>query len=69
MFNTVNGGIVGDIHGYKFFHYYSDGGQPCLAWDTPGLTKIFEGQETWTHNFCRNPGTYIFKKAKSFYIH
>ena len=28
----------------------------CLAWNTPGLQKIFEGQESWDHNFCRNPG-------------
>ncbi len=35
---------------------YSEGGQTCLSWNTPGLTPIFEGQDTWSHNFCRNPG-------------
>ena len=40
----------------NFFLINSEGGHTCLAWNAPGLQKIFEGQESWDHNFCRNPG-------------
>lgn len=32
-----------------------ESGRSCLPWNTPNLQTIFEGQNEWTHNFCRNP--------------
>ena len=32
-----------------------ESGSGCLPWNTPRLPTIFDGQQSWTHNFCRNP--------------
>ena len=29
-------------------------GDTCLPWNTPGLQVLFEEQNTWNHNYCRN---------------
>lgn len=34
----------------------TEGGDTCLPWSTRGLQKLFDGQERWKHNFCRNMG-------------
>ena len=31
-------------------------GNTCLPWNTPGLPQIFEDQNNWNHNYCRNSG-------------
>ena len=31
-------------------------GEQCLNWNTPGLLPLFEAQDQWNHNFCRNTG-------------
>ena len=31
-------------------------GDACLPWSTPGLPILFEGQDNWSHNYCRNSG-------------
>ena len=31
-------------------------GDTCLPWNTPGLQILFEEQNTWNHNYCRNDG-------------
>ena len=29
-------------------------GETCLPWNTPGLSQLFEDQNNWNHNYCRN---------------
>ena len=31
-------------------------GDACLPWNTPGLPLLFEHQNKWNHNYCRNSG-------------
>ena len=31
-------------------------GDACLPWNTPGLLLLFEDQNNWNHNYCRNSG-------------
>ena len=31
-------------------------GDACLPWNTPGLPLLFEDQNKWNHNYCRNSG-------------
>merc|ERR1711971_606245 len=31
-------------------------GDTCLPWNTPGVTQLFEDQNNWNHNYCRNSG-------------
>merc|ERR1712172_185701 len=31
-------------------------GDTCLRWNTPGLSQLFEDQNNWNHNYCRNNG-------------
>ena len=44
--------------GEKYFGSASQtvNGETCLPWNTPGLRQLFEGQNTWSHNYCRNNG-------------
>ena len=44
--------------GEKYFGSASQtiNGNTCLPWNTPGVSQLFEWQDNWTDNYCRNDG-------------